>query len=96
MNITQGLDEGKIQINDVFVAEFEGDISESKVIDLFDKNSPLEILCSIEAVLTVLLANVIIMIFILRYVDKLFNNIKNKQTPFTLDNVTYIKKYHIY
>ena len=32
------------------------------------------------------------MIIILSYVEKLFNNIKNNNTPFTLDNVNYIKR----
>ena len=32
------------------------------------------------------------MIIILNYVEKLFNNIKNNQTPFTLENVDFIKK----
>ena len=32
------------------------------------------------------------MIIILNYVEKLFNNIKNNQTPFTLENADFIKK----
>jgi hypothetical protein len=32
------------------------------------------------------------MIIILSYVEKLFNNIKNNNTPFTINNVMYIKK----
>ena len=32
------------------------------------------------------------MIIILNNVAKLFDNIKNKETPFTIDNVNYIKK----
>ena len=32
------------------------------------------------------------MIIILDYVDKLFTNIKNNNTPFTLDNINYIKR----
>ena len=32
------------------------------------------------------------MIFILQYVERLFNNIKENKTPFTLDNVNYIKR----
>ena len=32
------------------------------------------------------------MIIVLGYVEKLFNNIKNNNTPFTLDNVNYIKR----
>ena len=32
------------------------------------------------------------MMIILNYVEKLFNNIKNNQTPFTLENVGFIKR----
>lgn len=36
------------------------------------------------------------MIIILNYVEKLFNNIKNNQTPFTLENADFIKKKFIF
>lgn len=39
-----------------------------------------------------LIIDIVIMIIILNYVEKLFNNIKNNQTPFTLENVGFIKK----
>ena len=39
-----------------------------------------------------LIIDIVIMIIILNYVEKLFNNIKNEKTPFTLDNVKFIKK----
>ena len=32
------------------------------------------------------------MILILKYIEKLFENIKNNSTPFIMDNVNYIKK----
>lgn len=42
-----------------------------------------------------LIIDIVIMIIILNYVEILFNNIKNNQTPFTLENVGFIKKIHI-
>ena len=39
-----------------------------------------------------LIIDIVIMIIILNYVEKLFNNIKNNQTPFTLENADFIKK----
>ena len=39
-----------------------------------------------------MLVDLKIMIIILKYVEKLFSNIKNNETPFTLDNVGYIKR----
>jgi len=50
-----------------------------------------KIIVYIEAGLVFLLVDIIIMIFILNYVEKLFNNIKNNNTPFTMDNVHFIK-----
>lgn len=39
-----------------------------------------------------LIIDIVIMIIILNYVEILFNNIKNNQTPFTLENADFIKK----
>jgi len=86
------IDEGKIEIHDVIIGEFDGDISQNEVIKMFKDNSKVKIISYIEAGLVFLLVDIIIMIIILNYVEKLFNNIKNNKTPFTLDNVKFIKK----
>ena len=86
------IDEGKIEIHDVIIGEFDGDISQNEVIKMFKDNSKVKIISYIEAGLIFLLVDIIIMIIILNYVEKLFNNIKNNKTPFTLDNVKFIKK----
>ena len=39
-----------------------------------------------------MIRDLVLMILVFRYVEKLFNNIKNNKTPFILDNVVYIKK----
>ena len=51
-----------------------------------------EIIGYLEAGFVFLLVDLIIMIIILNYVEKLFTNIKDNNTPFTLDNVNYIKR----
>ena len=86
------IEEGKIEIYDVIIGEFDGDILENQVIGMFDNNSNAKIICYIEAGLIFLLIDIIIMIFILNYVEKLFINIKNNTTPFILDNVNFIKR----
>ena len=86
------IEKGKIEIYDVIIGEFDGDILENQVIGMFDNNSNAKIICYIEAGLIFLLIDIIIMIFILNYVEKLFINIKNNTTPFILDNVTFIKR----
>ena len=59
---------------------------------MFSNNSKFKIISYLEISIIFLLIDIIIMIIILNYVEKLFNNIKNNTTPFTLDNVNYIKK----
>ena len=57
-----------------------------------NNNSKYEIIGYLEAGFVFLLVDLIIMIIILNYVEKLFTNIKDNNTPFTLDNVNYIKR----
>ena len=85
----------KLVIFDVVVAGFEG-VSTSEVITMFQQHSTFEIIGYLEAGLVFLIADLVIMIFVLNYVEKLFDNIKNHMTPFTLDNVNYIKKIAYY
>jgi len=85
------IDENKIEIHDIIVGEFDIDDEDYDVIEMFNNNSNTKIIVYIEAGLVFLLVDIIIMIFILNYVEKLFNNIKNNNTPFTMDNVHFIK-----
>ena len=86
------IDKNKIEIHDVIVGEFDGDISENEVIKMFLNNSNFKIISYIEVGLIFLLVDIVIMIIILKYVEKLFNNIKNNSTPFILENISFIKK----
>ena len=86
------IDKNKIKIYDVIIGEFDGDILENEVVQMFLDNSNFKIVCYVEIGMIFLLVDIILMIIILSYVEKLFNNIKNNITPFTLDNVAFIKK----
>jgi len=86
------IDENKIEINDIIVGEFDIENDNYDVIKVFENNSNIKIIGYIELGLFFVLLDIIIMIFILKYVEKLFNNIKNNNTPFTLDNVNFIKR----
>ena len=86
------IDEGKIEIHDIIVGELDDEVSKIEIIEMFKINSSFKIICYVELILIFLLVNIIIMIIILSYVKKLFNNIKNNTTPFTLDNVIFIKR----
>ena len=85
------IDDNKIEIFDVIVGEFDIDEENYNVIKIFKDNSNIKIIGYIEAGLVFLLIDIVIMIIILNYVEKLFNNIKNNNTPFTLENVIFIK-----
>lgn len=84
--------ENKIEIHDIIIGEFDIQDEDYDVIEMFEDNSNIKIITYIETGLVFLLVELYIMIIILGCVEKLFNNIKDKMTPFTLDNVKYIKK----
>ena len=84
--------ENKIEIHDIIIGEFDIQDEDYDVIEMFEDNSNIKIITYIETGLVFLLVELYIMIIIFGCVEKLFNNIKDKTTPFTLDNVKYIKK----
>ena len=86
------IDKNKIEIHDIIVAEFDIEAEDYNVIEIFNNNSTAKIIGYIEVGFLFLLVDIFLMIIILSYVEKLFNNIKSNNTPFTLDNVTFIKK----
>ena len=86
------IDKNKIEIHDIIVAEFDIEDEDYNVIEIFNNNSTAKIIGYIEVGFLFLLVDIFFMIIILSYVEKLFNNIKSNNTPFTLDNVTFIKK----
>ena len=86
------IDQNKIEIHDIIIGELDKDTLESDIVAVFNNNSNLKIISYIEVGLIFLLIDIIVMIIILSYVEKLFNNIKNNDTPFILDNVMFIKK----
>ena len=86
------IDSNKIEVFNIMSVDLEGDISYNEIIDILNNNSKLEIILYLEGGLFFIIVDIIIMIFILQYVEKLFNNIKENKTPFTLDNVNYIKR----
>lgn len=88
----QIIDDNKIAIHDIIVAEGGSGLEDIEILDLFKNHSNIEIIAFAEASLIFLIADIVIMIIILSYVEKLFNNIKNNNTPFTLDNVNFIKR----
>ena len=85
-------DDNEIVIGDIDFIELDEDIDSEIIIDIYNNHSKYEIIGYLEVGLLFVIVCVILIIIILNYVDKLFNNIKNNKTPFTLDNVNYIKR----
>ena len=86
------VDNKTLELFGVAVIGVEEEFEYKQVVDIFTNNSKFAIIGYLEGGFIFLLVDLIIMIFILSYVEKLFNNIKNNKTPFTLDNVNYIKR----
>ena len=63
-----------------------------EMISILEDNSKAEIIGYVEAGLVFLIVNIVLMIIILNYVEKLFDNINNNNTPFVLENVNFIKR----
>jgi len=60
--------------------------------ELINKNSKIMIFAYIETGFVFLVINLALIIKILKALESLFNNINKGDTPFTLENVNYIKK----
>lgn len=63
-----------------------------KIRQVLNKNSKLSLSIYVTSGLLFLIIYLILIMFILNYLEKLFFNINKGNTPFTLENVNYIKK----
>lgn len=81
----------ELKYNDMLLADAT---DENTVIiqNMFANNSKVKIIICMEIGFLVLTISVILMRIILKHLEELFININNGDTPFTLENVSYIKK----
>ena len=86
------LDDNSLEAFNFISIDLTEDLNQQEIIDILNNNSKIKIISFIEIGFIFLLADLIIVIIILKNLEKLFNNIKNNHTPFTMDNVNYIKK----
>lgn len=80
------LDDNRIIIND-YVIDTKGNIE-----NYIESHSMMQHIFATEYVLLCLLISIIFIFQFLKYIEKLFINIYKEDTPFTLENVSYIKK----
>lgn len=84
-------EENDIKIYDVAVINIDEELTLNKIIDVLNNNSNTKIIIYVESGLLFLLISLILMIILLSYTEKLFNNIKNYNTPFAKENINLIK-----
>ena len=82
----------KLEIYDIIIFDLDEEMTTEEIVSIFEKNSKYEIIGYLEVGFIFLIMDLIIMIIILNYVEKLFNNINNNNTPFILENVNFIKR----
>ena len=90
------IDEEKTKIDVIY----KGDIVHTeenaqtiiKLLDKIDQKATDHIVRYIDAEIGIILVQVIISIAVLTQIRKLFNNISNGDTPFTIDNVMHLQK----
>lgn len=64
----------------------------TKILNKLEGTSTVSIILFVEITLVLLISTLVLLYFTLMYLEKLFINIHNGETPFTLENVKYIKK----
>ena len=64
----------------------------NKVINFLNNNSVLKLMIGLELTLVFSIIVIIINIYLLGYIEKLFDNFYRNKTPFTNENTNYIRK----
>lgn len=64
----------------------------TKILNKLEGTSTISLILFVEITLVLLISTLALLYFTLMYLEKLFINIHNGETPFTLENVKYIKK----
>ena len=85
-------DKVELTINDMKLLDESSKETIIKVKDVFLNNSKAKIIGVTESGCALLIVYMILLIIVLRHMQKLFKNINEGDTPFTLDNVNHIKK----
>ena len=90
------IDNKTITLYGVATIGVDEEVSQEQLLEIFDNHSKTELLILFELGSVVLIASLVLTIIVLNNVEKLFKNIEDGDTPFTLDNVSIIKKISYY
>lgn len=81
-----------LTINDEVVADTRNQSEIIKIKDVLQNNSKIMVFGYVETGLSFSIISLVLIIMMLKALENLFNNINKGDTPFTLENVSYIKK----
>ena len=90
------IDNKTITLYGVATIGVDEEVSQEQLLEIFDNHSKTELLIIFELGSVVLIASLVLTIIVLNNVQKLFKNIEDGDTPFTLDDVSIIKKISYY
>ena len=84
--------EESLNISNIEILDEDSKDTIIMIKDVFLNNSKTKIIIVTESGLALIITYIILLIIVLKYMQKLFKNINEGDTPFTLENVKYIKK----
>ncbi len=92
INILEKNDKVVLKVGAFVLADADKEFLNTKVMSIFENNSKAKIIGYVETGFAVLLVSIILTSIIFKNLGTLFDNINKGETPFTLENVSLIKK----
>ena len=92
INVLEESDKVVLKYNGITLADADKEFLNTKVVSIFENNSKAKIIGYVETGFAVLLVTIILTSIIFKHLETLFDNINKGETPFTLENVSLIKK----
>ena len=92
ISLTEKNDKIVLKVGSFVLMDADKEFLNTKVVSIFENNSKAKIIGYIETGFTVLLVTIILTSKIFKHLETLFDNINKGETPFTLENVSLIKK----
>lgn len=92
ISITEVDNKISLKIDDVLIADTKDQNEIIKIKEILQNNSKTMVFGYVETGFVFLIINLILISMMLKALENLFNNINKGDTPFTLENVGYIKK----
>lgn len=92
LSIIETDDKVSVKINNNVITDTTDQKEIIKIKEIFENNSKTQVLVYVETAFLFLIINLILISIMFNALEKLFLNINKGDTPFTLENVCYIKK----